>query len=40
MGEKSPKVHVKDTFTMVWLLFIKSVLKSFVNFVSFANFKT
>ena len=36
MGEMSPKVHDKDSFTLVWLKSIKSVLKSF-NFCKFLN---
>ena len=36
MGEMSPKVHGKDSFTLVRLISIKSVLKSF-NFGKFLN---
>ena len=36
IGEMSPKVHGKDLFTLVRLIFIKSLLKSF-NFCKFLN---
>ena len=32
MGEMSPRVHGKDLSTLVWLISIKSVLKTFANF--------
>ena len=35
MGEMSPKVHVKDTFTLVRLISIKSVLKKSFKFFKF-----
>ena len=36
MGEMSPKVHGKDSFILVWLISIKSALKSF-NFCKLLN---
>ena len=36
MGEMSPKVHGKDSFTLVRLISIESVLKSF-NFCRLLN---
>ena len=36
MGEMSPKVHGKDSFTLVRVISIKSVLKSF-NFFKLLN---
>ena len=36
MGEMSPKVHSKDSFTLVRVISIKSVLKSF-NFFKLLN---
>ena len=36
MGEVSPKVHGKDSFTLVWLISVKSELKSF-NFGKLLN---
>ena len=36
MGEMSPKVHCKDSFTLAGLISIKSVLKSF-NFCKCLN---
>ena len=32
MGEMTPRVHGKDLFTLVQLISLKSVLKTFANF--------